>query len=215
VQTSLTDIKTWKADVRDNDPGALAFGQELGFGVRSHDFESRIDLTQFDIGSFQSYVDSLKASGLTVTTVGELGDDESARYRLYEIEHITDHDIPNVNMEDLPTWEDAQRIMFTASYYDPSGEFVALDGDRFVGLSGVAELTPGNFYNQHTCGLREYRRRGIALALKALALDYAKKRGGKTCRTNNNEENEPMLAINQRFGFVAQPGLYELQRSLE
>jgi len=212
VEQSFVDDAAWKAEVRDDDEGALAFASGHGFVRRSHDFESTIDLTMFDLSPFQGYVDQLQSSGLTVTTVAELGDDEATRFKLWEIEHITDHDIPNVNVADLPTWEDAQKVMFTASYYDPAGEFVALDGDRFVGLSGIAELTPGSYYNQHTCVLSEYRGRGIAVGLKALALDYARRRGGKTCRTNNNEDNQPMLAINQKFGFVSQPGWLELQR---
>jgi GNAT superfamily N-acetyltransferase len=51
-----------------------------------------------------------------------------------------------------------------------------------------------------------HRRRGIALALKLAAIDYARRVGAPIIRTDNDSTNTGMLAINSRLGFVRQPG---------
>ncbi len=213
IERRMPHVDKFGIEVRDNDPEARRWVEHRGFEVKNHQFESELDLPAFQPEAWQSHVDRLRASGLTITTMAELGDDESARYRFWEIEHLTDHDIPGVDVEYLLTWEDGQKIIFGASHYDPAGEFLALDGDRFVGLSGVGELSPGRFYNQHTCTLRDYRGQGIASGLKILALEYAKSKGGRICRTNNHSQNAPMLAINQRLGYVPQPGWFDATRT--
>lgn len=196
-------------DYREDNEAAARFVADRGFQRKNLVFESVLDLKAFDPSSWQEPVDRLRATGLRIATMAELGDDESARYRFWDLEHTTDHDIPGVDPTLLIDWNDAQKIVFGSSYYDPAGEFVAMDGETFVSLSGVGELSPGRFYNQHTCTHRDYRGRGIALGLKVLALAYAKERGGDTCRTNNHSENAPMLAINRKLGYVPQPGTWD------
>lgn len=197
-------------EVRDNDPKSLEFAERLGFQVKAHAYESIIDPATFEIGPFQSYIDRVRESGLRIASMAELGDTEENRYRLWEIEHITDADIPGVDLDLLPTWEDAKKSWFVAKWYDPASIFAVLDGDKWVGASATAELSPGNDYVQMTCVLREYRGRGIATAVKAVATDYARQRGSRLLRANNHEGNDAMLAISRKFGFQPQPGWFEL-----
>ena len=60
-------------------------------------------------------------------------------------------------------------------------------------------------YTGFTGVRREYRGRGIAMALKLRAVDYAKSHGYREIRTWNSTLNAPMLGINVRLGFVKQP----------
>lgn len=197
-------------EVRDDDPLSLGFAKKLGFSVKAHAYEATIDPAEFDITPYQTYIDQVVNSGLTISSMADLGDTDDNRYRLWEIEHITDADIPGVDVDLLPTWEDANKSWFVAKWYDPASIFIVLDGERWVAASSTAELSPGNDYVQMTCVLREYRGRGLATAVKAVATDYARKRGSRLLRSNNHEGNEPMLAISRKFGFKPQPGWFEL-----
>ena len=48
--------------------------------------------------------------------------------------------------------------------------------------------------------VREWRRRGVALALKRAQIDAATRRGLRRLRTGNAIEN-PMLKVNERLGY--------------
>jgi RimJ/RimL family protein N-acetyltransferase len=194
---------------RDDEPDSAAFAERYGFERTAHVFESFIDPSAFDLDEYLPAIESVRNSGLRIATLAELGSSDETRYMLWEIEHITDHDIPGLDPDHLPSWEDASKSWYKASWFNPEAEFIALDGERFVGLSGVAEMAPGTWSILHTCTLREYRGRGIATALKALATDYAKRKGSRRLKTNNHSGNAAMLAINQRFGFQPLPGWFD------
>lgn len=201
------------SQARDNDPASMRFLQKRGFKQDAHVFESWINPQEFDLSRFQPYIDRVLASGLRLTTLAELGDTDDNRYRLWEIENVTDFDIPGLDPDQLTSWEDARQSWFSATWYDPANHYIALDGDKWVGASACAELSPGIcWYVQHTCVLREYRGRGIATAVKALATNYAKDRGATVLRANNHQDNTAMLAISQKFGFQPEPGWLECSR---
>ena len=52
---------------------------------------------------------------------------------------------------------------------------------------------------------REHRRQGIALALKLKTIAWAKRIGYSQIQTWNEANNQGMLGINERLGFVRQP----------
>jgi RimJ/RimL family protein N-acetyltransferase len=49
--------------------------------------------------------------------------------------------------------------------------------------------------------LREYRGRGLALAVKLATTRWAAEHGITQISTDNDETNAPMLAINRRLGY--------------
>lgn len=192
-------------------PTARRFAEDRGFVVRNHMFESTLALADFDFDQWQGAIQRVEEQGIRLTTLAELGDTEENRYKLWEIEAVTDRDIPNLDVDEIPSWEDTRDSLFTASWFDAAGEFVALEGDRWVAVSGIAEISPGEYYNQHAGVYREYRGRGIASALKALALRYVKQKGGTVIRTNNDSDNAPMLGINAKFGYQPKPGQFDFE----
>jgi GNAT superfamily N-acetyltransferase len=65
-------------------------------------------------------------------------------------------------------------------------------------------------FNMMTGVDRRYRSRGIATALKLLAIRCARRYRAAYLRTNNDSLNAPMLAVNQKLGYISQPGWYRL-----
>lgn len=88
-------------------------------------------------------------------------------------------------------------------YVLPEGYFIAKDGDRYIGQTDVNLLdpVPGGVTQGFTGVLREYRRQGIATALKLRAIQYARERGYRIIQSFNRPINVEMLALNEKLGF--------------
>ena len=54
---------------------------------------------------------------------------------------------------------------------------------------------------------RDWRRRGVATALKRVEIVAAKHAGFRRLVTESEERNEPMRRLNEKLGFVASPEL--------
>ena len=95
-------------------------------------------------------------------------------------------------------------------------EIVALDEDKYVGATDIHVLPkcdPHKAWTGSLGVLREYRRQGIATALKVKAFEKLKEKGVKQVRTDN-EENNPMYKINVALGFTPEPYCYDYQKEI-
>ena len=95
-------------------------------------------------------------------------------------------------------------------------QIVAVDGDKYVGSTDIHVLPKSDPHKAWTGSLgvlREYRRRGIATALKVKAFEKLKEKRVKQVRTDN-EENNPMYKINVSLGFTPEPYCYDYQREI-
>jgi len=61
---------------------------------------------------------------------------------------------------------------------------------------------------------RAFRGRGIAGALKRAEIAWAKREGYEKLETSNEVRNEPIRRLNERHGYVVQPGVVVLHDSL-
>ncbi|MEZ4711576.1 MAG: GNAT family N-acetyltransferase [Caldilineaceae bacterium] len=203
------------SEVSEDQADGLRFAKERSFAQVRHTFQSRVDLADFDETAFAGLVDAAHAEGIRFYTMADIADTEEARRALYDINR-------RVSLQDpgsgglFPTFDEFNRDVFAAPWYRAEGQFLAADGDRVVGMCAVGYFQESNsMYNMMTGVDEAYRGRGIAQALKVLAMRWAKAYGADYIRTNNNSENAPMLAINRKLSYQPQPGSYTMLYTIE
>jgi mycothiol synthase len=86
--------------------------------------------------------------------------------------------------------------------------FVALDDREVVGYAALYPMpgTPHRLENGLTAVRKSHRRRGLATALKRAEIAWAAERGYTEIVTDMVEANAGMRAVNERLGYVEQPG---------
>lgn len=85
----------------------------------------------------------------------------------------------------------------------PAGSFVALAGGEVVGYSGLMrdDDDPTRAEDGLTAVRRDWRRRGLATALKQAELAWAAQNGIKEIYTWTQRRNEGMRQVNERLGY--------------
>jgi GNAT superfamily N-acetyltransferase len=203
-------------EVMDNDPVSLAFAERRGFSIDRHHYSSTLNLTSFDETPFQPGIAALEAQGIRFCSLADFPDTPETRSKFYELNLAVVKDIPG------ESWDFAaypqffeQRILGT-SWFRREGQLLAVDGETWAGFASIQLLPEArSAYNATTGVIRAYRGRKIALALKIMAVRYARQHGAQTVRTDNDSLNAPILAVNQKMGYQPQPGTYQLVRWLK
>lgn len=200
--------------VMEADARSQRIAQEAGFRITYHLFESALSLPDWDPAPWQAAVARSEASGIRFTTQAEWGTSPEAMRPLWEVSTRLELDIPsNEHRTPLPfeTW---YRLQVENPHFSAEGVHLALDGERIVGVSTIYQLDSGAMLNEFTGVDREYRGRGIALALKVKGIAWAKRAGAPYIRTANHSVNKPMLAVNQKLGYKPEPGRFQVKLDL-
>jgi GNAT superfamily N-acetyltransferase len=200
------------SEVSDSDPAGLRFMEKLGFRVRKHTFSSRLDVATFDETPFKNWIEQVVMTGIRFSTLAAEGNTREAQWKLYTLNRAAALDNPSSDGEDpLPDFEVFYHQVLNADWFRPDGQILAIDGEQYVGL-GAVSLSENSAYAAFTGVDRAYRGRGIAHALKLLTIRYAREHGAAALYTDNDSANAPMLAINRKFGFVPEAGMYLLMK---
>lgn len=75
----------------------------------------------------------LLLSDVKLATLRELGDNDEARYRLFELNRECSADIPGRGP--FHTWEEYRLRRLEVPSFDPRGVSLAVDGDEWVGIA--------------------------------------------------------------------------------
>lgn len=208
------DAKVIDTEYREGWTDSAHFAQKRGFVVDRHMFESTIDLHQFDMTQFGDLASALDDTGIRISTLAAEGDTEANRRKLHAVNKAAALDDP-ASHGTFPDFENFSQMWDTVSWFLPEGQFVAIDGHNYVGLSAVGYFKDGNhMYNMMTGVDGAYRGRKIAQVLKLNSIQFAKAYGADFIRTNNDSFNAPMLAINRKLGYKPQPGEFRLKLEL-
>lgn len=204
---------------REDETDRLRFLEARGFVEYDRDWESRLDPARAELGEYNGLEPALREQGIVLRTLAELmeSDPDYAR-KLFDLDWEASQDVPLEETVTRPSFDEYYAEHFESPNIMPDAYFVAVDeasGD-YAGVSNLwrSAADPGELYTGFTGVKRAYRRRGIALALKLKAVAFAQTHGNPTIKTWNAQKNRPMLAINERLGFVKQPAWIAFRKKM-
>jgi mycothiol synthase len=193
---------TLQARTLDDRTDSLQFLHERGFAETHRMIELRLNLGNADFTSQASLQHRLMAQGVEFTTLDR---EEGAGFwsKLTDLQRAAVNGWPDPDpdgKDTIPT-EDEVRRQFASWQATPDSFFLAkCDGL----LIGYTQLRPDNdnpeaIVTGPTAVRPEYRGRGVATALKVLALSYAREQGWQIAATNS--ASPAMIRVNEKLGF--------------
>lgn len=206
-----------ETNVREEDLTSVAWAQRRGFQTEYHLFESTRTLSDWDPAPFQEAVEKARVQGFRFATLAELTADmeKKAAYRRY-----FEFFLPMV--QDIPGNQDRPETPFDEWYgyvkddpdWRPEHVLIAVQGEQWAAVAHLKRVASGALYNDFTGVARDFRSRGLTLALKVEALTLAQQLDAPYIRTNNLSVNPRILAVNERLGYVPTPGHYLMAKAL-
>lgn len=212
------DLIAITSGMLDDKPEAMRFFEEYGFKPVAVEKLSKLDVTRFDPARYESLLAHVREGGIAIVTLRELQRrDPDWEHKLFDLDVTVNRDIPSIGEKHYPPFDEWRTRRLDAPTFDPDACFVALDGDTYAGQSYGsinAEEDPVQFVTGVTSTRREYRRRGIATALKVHIITYAQQHGVQEIFTTNDSQN-PMYQLNLKLGFEPQPSWVRVEKSLQ
>ncbi|MFT2721462.1 GNAT family N-acetyltransferase [Deinococcus sp. A31D244] len=193
---------------REDHPVAPGFLTRRGFVGDRRYFMSTLSVPDFDAAPYAALEDRVQSRGVRIRTLADLraADTPDLVGRLHALMSDVRQDVPRAE----PATPLSRQVFEDGVLGDPG-----LLPDTYL----IAEVG-GDWIGQTVCfrsgaspdlltGLtgvtRSWRGQGVATALKLAAIRAARTLGAPTIRTDNASDNAPMLAINDRLGFVRDP----------
>ena len=197
----------------------LAFLIDRGFKEADRVLDLRLEVAEADVSPFLSAVERVKDRGITFTSLAEeRRRDPRCVEKLYELTTILNEDDPGRAPFAPPAYNAREALLWLdMPYVLPDAYFIAKRGDRYVGLSDVSlfEALPRGVTQGFTGVRREYRRQGIATALKIRTFEYARVHDYKIIQSFNRPAQSAVLALNQKLGFQILSTNVTLERCLK
>ena len=217
AQLQPFDPITVRARAREDYQQSMRFLSQRGFVEVMRNWESRLNVHSFDFAPYEGHVERVETQGIRLTPLSELTDDPDYTHKLYELEKELGKDVPHVDVYTPVSYEVYVKRFLQSPDLFPQAWYIALDEDRYAGTSALwkSQGNPKELYTGLTGVRREYRRRGIALAIKLKTLAFAKSQGYHVIKTWNESNNRPMLSINEQLGYIKQPAWITLAKELK
>ena len=194
-----SELHDWLSNKRTTVTDVL---KERGFEMVQSNAQNEADLSAFELSRFQEAVDAFDASELEFLNILDIAERfEDWKHRYWNAEFALAADVPVPWEKKQTPFEDWERDLDCEKKSWP-WLYAVLDGEKIVAMTMLfrGEADPGRFHTGLTAVDPSYRRRGIAKAIKAKAMQAAKEAGGRVVGTDN-EENNPMLQLNIELGF--------------
>ena len=182
--------------------------------------EYSCDITKINLKKYQPLIEKLELRGIKFyDSKEEMLDFPNHYKKLEELEwaYSQDFPIPCGVEHTRPTFEHYMKII--KNYYENcyGVDIVAVLDGKYIGSTDLRVYPKAEPHKAWTGGLgvlKEFRRKGIATALKIKAIESLIKKGITEIRTDN-EENNPMYKINIALGFEPVPFSLEYMKKIK
>ncbi len=195
------------------------FLRERGFAETTRLLDLRLTVENANVAAFSAAVERVKAHGISISTLREERESDP-RYveKLYELTSALRLDDPARPPFTPPSYHEREaRLWLEQKYVLADAYFIAKDGGEYVGVTdlNLLDAVQGGVSQGFTGVRPEYRRRGIATALKVRAVEYAALHCFRTIRALNHPAHAPLLALNEKLGFRQLFSRVALERCLK
>ena len=193
--------------VSEDDEESLAWAARRGYTEAGRNSRLVLDLTAIAVP------EQTPPAGIEIVTWAERPE---LAQGVWEVAREATRDIPGEEEDDIGTLEEWLARDMQGGSDDPRAVFVALAAGEVVGFAklSLSPETPERAYHDLTGVRRSARGRGIAGALKRTQIAWAKANGYVALQTSNEVRNEPIRRLNQRHGYVLEPGVAIVRRTI-
>jgi GNAT superfamily N-acetyltransferase len=194
--------------------GGLAFLAHFGFVEVEQEWEYRLDPAGYDFTPYTGLETRLADQGIHIVTMADLmAHDPAYKEKLYALD--TGEGPGEDEALTPPDFDLFVHSQFEPLIFLPAAYFVAVQDGRYIGVSnlessGVADRLVVGYTGVDPA----FRRQGIALALKLRTIRYAVAHGNPILITSSMSNNRPMIALNERLGFIRQPAWIRFKKDL-
>jgi GNAT superfamily N-acetyltransferase len=185
--------------VKETDDVSLAWAARRGFAEIGRNSLLALDLTR----AARPTVDA--PDGIEIASWAERPGVEAG---MYAVAREAYPDVPGEEDAKLASFEEWLAMDMQGAGDRPEATFVALSDGEVVAYAklSLSRARPTVAMHDMTGVRREWRGRGIARALKAAEIAWALDNGFERLETQNEERNEPIRRLNERYGYVVEPG---------
>ena len=193
--------------VKEVDDASLRWTERRGFVEVGRNSVLALDLTAIHPPEVAA------PDGVEIVSWAELPD---AAPGMYEVAREAYPDIPGEEATGVEPFEQWLSMDMQGAGDRPEATFLALAGGEVVAYAklSLSRARPTVAMHDITGVKRAWRGRGIAGALKAAEIAWAIENGYERLETQNEERNEPIRRLNQRHGYVVEPGSVTVRGSI-
>ena len=204
----LASLSAWARDlgyldlmgpVKETDDVSLAWAARRGFVEIGRNSLLALDLTR----TAKPSVDP--PDGIEIVSWAERPGVEAG---MYAVAREAYPDVPGEEDAEVASFEEWLAMDMQGAGDRPEATFVALSDGEVVAYAklSLSRARPTVAMHDMTGVRRGWRGRGIARALKAAEIAWALDNGYERLETQNEERNEPIRRLNERYGYVVEPG---------
>ncbi|MCK4410059.1 MAG: GNAT family N-acetyltransferase, partial [Candidatus Eisenbacteria sp.] len=145
---------------REDHEVGIAFLEKRGFRVSMKEQDSELDLSTFEPSKYAAVVEKVRESGIEIVPASEHAKrDPDWMRRTWELHGEIIRDVPDDDVLVNMSFEEFEKT-FDHPEFIPEGYFLALEGDRYIGMSSVwnRRIKDGEVYTRLTGVVRSHRR---------------------------------------------------------